>query len=101
MPASTLTVTQVNQNFSLAKRAVANGPVTITERGEPSLVLMRYEDFQTMCEAVRAQKTVPARREMLWEMAARLAVTDIEFELPPRVVGPDRASDQGLGDDEP
>lgn len=45
MVATMLTVTEVNQNFSRARKAVAEGPVVITERGKPALVLMTYEDF--------------------------------------------------------
>jgi prevent-host-death family protein len=46
MGASKLTVTEVNQNFSRARNALANGPVVITERGEPAFVLMTYEDYK-------------------------------------------------------
>lgn len=46
MPATRLTVTQVNQNFSRARKALDDGPLIITERGEPALVLMTYDAFK-------------------------------------------------------
>jgi prevent-host-death family protein len=45
MSASTLTVTEVNQNFSRARNALEGGPVIITERGKPAFVLMTYDAF--------------------------------------------------------
>jgi prevent-host-death family protein len=45
MPASILTVTEVNQNFSRARNALEEGPVIITERGKPAFVLMTYDHF--------------------------------------------------------
>jgi prevent-host-death family protein len=47
MAKSVMTVSDVNQDFSKAQRAVGNGPVVITHRGEPSLVLMSYKDYQS------------------------------------------------------
>lgn len=46
MGAVKLTVTEVNQNFSRARNALAEGPVIITERGEPAFVLMTYDAFK-------------------------------------------------------
>jgi prevent-host-death family protein len=41
---------EFNQNGGLAKRAAANGPVIITDRGTPSHVLMTYVDYQGLKE---------------------------------------------------
>jgi prevent-host-death family protein len=46
MTVATLTVTEVNQNFSRARKAVAAGPVIITDHGTPAMVLMTYADFK-------------------------------------------------------
>jgi prevent-host-death family protein len=46
MPTSLLSITQVNQNFSRARKAIADGPVVITDRGEPAMVLMSYADYK-------------------------------------------------------
>jgi PHD/YefM family antitoxin component YafN of YafNO toxin-antitoxin module len=45
MKANSLTTTEVNQNFSRAKKALSRGPVLITEHGKPSMVLLRYDDY--------------------------------------------------------
>jgi prevent-host-death family protein len=46
MAKNMLTVTEVNQDFARAQRAVAKGPLIITNRGEPSLVLMTYKTYR-------------------------------------------------------
>jgi len=37
-----------NQDVGKAKRAADQGPVTITDRGRPAFVLMKYDDYQRM-----------------------------------------------------
>jgi prevent-host-death family protein len=71
-----LTVTEVNQDFTKAQRAVASGPVVITHRGEPSLVLMSYKAFQATTE-----KTLS-----LIELLHVPGVEDIDFD-PPTLTG--------------
>ena len=39
-----LTIRQFNRDMGRAKRAAAAGPVVVTDRGRPSLVLVTYED---------------------------------------------------------
>jgi prevent-host-death family protein len=68
-----LTVTEVNQDFTKAQRAVANGPVIITHRGEPSLVLMSYKTFQATTE----------KTQSLIERLYVSGVEDIEFDPQP------------------
>jgi prevent-host-death family protein len=82
MAASRLTVTDVNQNFSRARRAVLDGPVIITERGEPALVLMTWESF-------RARE---ALRPTLLERLDVPGTEDIDFE-PQRSAAPFRPAD--------
>lgn len=50
-----LTSRQFNQDTGLAKRAAAEGPVVITDRGRPSYVLMTYDEF---CALARKQATL-------------------------------------------
>lgn len=45
MSITTLTSREFNQDRGRAKRAAADGPVFITDRGRPSVVLVSYEDW--------------------------------------------------------
>ena len=45
MAITTLTSREFNQDVARAKRAAAAGPVVVTDRGRPSLVLVTYEDW--------------------------------------------------------
>lgn len=45
---TTLSSREFNQNTSGAKRAARKGPVFITDRGEPSHVLLSIEDYRTL-----------------------------------------------------
>ena len=65
---------EFNQDVSQAKRAAEDGPVIITDRGQPAYVLLRHELYR------RLVKGEPSIRELLFDAAAEA----IEFE-PPRV----------------
>jgi len=39
---------EFNQNPSEAKRAAEDGPVIVTDRGEPAYVLLKYETYQRL-----------------------------------------------------
>lgn len=43
-----LTSREFNQNVSKAKRDALSGPVFVTDRGEPSHVLLSYDDYKRM-----------------------------------------------------
>lgn len=45
---TTLTAREFNQDVSKAKRAAQDGPVVITDRGQPAYVLLKYEDYQRL-----------------------------------------------------
>lgn len=45
---STITSRDFNQDVSAAKRAAATEPVIITDRGEPSHVLLSIEDYRRL-----------------------------------------------------
>ncbi|HEY8017102.1 MAG TPA: type II toxin-antitoxin system prevent-host-death family antitoxin [Dongiaceae bacterium] len=65
-----------NQDVSRAKRAADEGPVIITDRGEPAYVLMRHDAYRRLLSGG------PTIRKLL-ELPG---VEDIEFE-PPRLGG--------------
>lgn len=44
----TLSAREFNQDVSAAKRAAADGPVVITDRGEPAYVLLTIADYNQM-----------------------------------------------------
>jgi prevent-host-death family protein len=46
MPITTLSSRAFNQDTGGAKKATAEGPVIITDRGKPAHVLLSYEDYQ-------------------------------------------------------
>lgn len=39
---------EFNQNPSEAKRAAEQGPVVVTDRGEPAFVLIRYDTYRRL-----------------------------------------------------
>ena len=48
MPITTLTSREFNQDASRAKKAAADGPVFITDRGEPAHVLLSIENYRRL-----------------------------------------------------
>lgn len=46
--AVTLSAREFNQDVSAAKRAAADGPVVITDRGNPAFVLMSIDDYKKL-----------------------------------------------------
>lgn len=65
-----------NQDVSGAKRLADEGPVIITDRGEPAYVLMTHNEFQ------RLKGKVPSILDLLADPGGE----DIEFE-PKRLAG--------------
>lgn len=45
---------EFNQDVSAAKRAADEGPVIITDRGEPAYVLMSIKEYQQLCTPRRS-----------------------------------------------
>jgi phage-related baseplate assembly protein len=70
---NSLTVSEVNQDFTRAQRAVAKGPLIITTHGEPSLVLMTYQAY---LGRVR-------RKPGLVDRLHVHGVEDVDFHAPP------------------
>lgn len=60
---TTLSSREFNQDASGAKRAAQRGPVFITDRGEPSHVLLSIEDYRKLASKqpnIVAQLAMPA-----------------------------------------
>jgi len=74
MIVTTISSREFNQDVSRARRAADNGPVIITDRGEPAYVLLRHDFY------LRLAGDEPTIRELL----DRPGVEDIEFD-PPRL----------------
>jgi prevent-host-death family protein len=53
MSKTTLSCREFNQQVSRAKKAAEEGPVFITDRGEPAHVLITYEEYQRLCGSQR------------------------------------------------
>jgi prevent-host-death family protein len=82
MPPIIMTSREFNQDAARAKRAAAEGPVFITDRGRPAHVLLSIDEYRRLTGA-----------------GARIAdllhapdAADIPFE-PPRLDGPARGAD--------
>jgi len=74
MPVKTISSREFNQDVSGAKRAAEEGPVVITDRGEPAFVLLRHDAYR------RLMKEGPTIRQLLEQPG----VEDIDFD-PPRL----------------
>ena len=48
---TTMTSREFNRDSGAAKRAAADGPVLITDRGEPAHVLMTFRDYRRLTGA--------------------------------------------------
>jgi prevent-host-death family protein len=71
---TTLTSREFHQESAKVKRAVQSGPVIITDRGKPSLVLLTFEAYE---------KLQPQRISVADALAMPEA-DNIELELPER-----------------
>jgi hypothetical protein len=76
MVVTTISSREFNQDVSRARRAADQGPVIITDRGEPAYVLLRHDIYQ------RLAGDAPGIRELL----DLPGVEEIEFD-PPRLGG--------------
>jgi prevent-host-death family protein len=80
---TTLSSREFNQDVSRAKRAANEGPVIITDRGEPAYVLLRHDEYRRLVGGG------PTIRELLDQPG----VEDIEFDPPRRGGGIYRPAD--------
>jgi prevent-host-death family protein len=73
MTITTLSSREFNQDASRAKRAAKEGPVFITDRGKPALVLLSIEDYRRL--------TVGRRK--IADLLAMPGAEDIDLEISP------------------
>ncbi len=73
MSITTISSREFNQDAGGAKRAAEKGPVIITDRGQPSHVLLSFEDYRKLTGAGRSLLDVVAQDEE----------DDIDFNAPP------------------
>ena len=74
MTITTLSSREFNQDTSRAKKAAAEGPVFITDRGKPAHVLLNIEEY----------KRITGKRRSIADLLAMPELADIELEIPPR-----------------
>lgn len=72
MPPTTLSSREFNQDASRAKRAAADGPVFITDRGRPAHVLLSIDDYRRLSGA----------NEDIVQMLSAPHQDDFEFDSP-------------------
>jgi prevent-host-death family protein len=71
---TTLSSREFNQDRSRAKKAAQNGPVFITDRGRPALVLLSIDEYQK----------IAGKRQTIADQLAMPEAAEIEFD-PPRM----------------
>jgi len=69
---TTLSSRELNQDVTKAKKAAADGPVFITDRGRPSHVLLSIEDYQRLT----------GRRQKIADLLAMPGTEHLELEVP-------------------
>ncbi|WP_454117635.1 type II toxin-antitoxin system prevent-host-death family antitoxin [Microbacterium lacticum] len=80
---TTITSRDFNRDVSAAKRAAERGPVTITDHGRPSHVLLTAEEFDRLS----------GKQELMGDRLWRSHDPSIELELPERRFEPERDLD--------
>lgn len=73
MTITTISSRRFNQDAGGAKRAAEQGPVFITDRGQPAHVLLSIRDYRRLTGG----------RRKIAELLAMPGVEDIELEIPP------------------
>ncbi len=72
-PTRTISSREFNQGTGAAKRAARSGPVYITNRGQPSHVLLSYDHYR---------KLVYKRPNIADILGETPGIADIDFEIP-------------------
>ncbi len=79
MPLPTvMTARELNQDVSAAKRAANDGPVVITDRGEPAYVLLSIGDFRAL---QHDEEDLVSRLRMDDDIDVDFGPVDREFSL--------------------
>jgi prevent-host-death family protein len=84
MSITTLSSREFNQDRARAKRAARLGPVIVTERGRPDLVLLSFEEYQ------RRLSKGPSLADLL----SCPGLEDIPEDFPPRLIESHRDIDE-------
>lgn len=71
---TTLTSREFNQDTSRAKKAAAQGPVFITDRGKPAHVLLSIEEYQRL---------TGRQASIIDSLGLPPGIEDVELEIPP------------------
>jgi prevent-host-death family protein len=74
MSITTLSSREFNQDTSRAKKAAADGPVFITDRGKPAHVLLSIEDYRRLT----------GQRGAIADLLAMPEFADAALDIPPR-----------------
>ncbi len=74
MPITTLSSCEFNQDTGRAKKAAAQGPVFITDRGTPTHVLLSIEEYRRLTRG-------PG--DLIDQLGLPPGVEDVELEIPP------------------
>jgi prevent-host-death family protein len=78
MPIHTFSSREFTRDVSAAKRAAADGPVFITDRGRPAFALLKIDDYHRM---------VGGKEQSLLELMDSIpGGEDIEFDPPRRAI---------------
>lgn len=77
---TTITSRDFNRDVSAAKRAAEHGPVTITDHGRRSHVLLTAEEFDRLS----------GRQELMGDLLWKGQDAGVELDLPERRVEPER-----------
>lgn len=80
---TTFTSREFNRDVSAAKRAAEHGPVTITDHGRPSHVLLTAEEFARLA----------GQQEPMGDLLWRNQDPSITLDLPQRRIEPERDLD--------
>lgn len=77
----TMSSREFNQETGRAKKAAENEPVFITDRGEPSHVLLSIEEYRKLTASKPAETP---KGKSIAELLSMPSDDDIDFELPSR-----------------
>ena len=83
MPTTTLSSREFNQDVSRAKRAAEEGPVIITDRGQPAYVLLRHDVYRRLAGG----------GPTILDLLAQPESADIDFDPPKLADGIFRPAD--------
>jgi prevent-host-death family protein len=75
---ATMSARDFNRDVSAAKRAAADGPVVITDRGEPAFVLLSIDDYRRLHDD---------GRDLVERLSMDDDLDDIDFEPVPARLG--------------